>query len=74
MQADLKIANFLYANRDLLQNTLKYSHEDIGEQLGISRVTVSRALSKLKKQGLIETEYRQITILNPKALFDYSNK
>jgi CRP/FNR family transcriptional regulator, cyclic AMP receptor protein len=49
-------------------NTGMVTHRDLSVQLGVSRETISRALSDFKKQGLIETGYGHIHVLNRDGL------
>lgn len=51
-------------------NEITVTHEEIGDAVGASRVTVSRILSKLESQGLIECGYRKITILNKNRMHE----
>lgn len=44
------------------------SHEDLAMQLGVSRETVSRALSEFRKAGYIDTGYRKIVIRDREGL------
>lgn len=47
---------------------LHLSREEMGEMIGITQETAIRLLSEFKKDGLIEVQDREITILNPNAL------
>lgn len=47
------------------------SHQELAIQLGTSRETVSRALSDFKAHKLIQTSYRNITVLNRDGLMHY---
>lgn len=42
--------------------------EDLASLLGVSAMTIAKSLTKLKKEGLIETGYRKIRVPNRKAL------
>ncbi|MFG3259483.1 Crp/Fnr family transcriptional regulator [Streptomyces sp. NPDC048172] len=44
------------------------THQALAELLGVTRVTVSRALGRLRTQGLIATERRRVTLLAPELL------
>ena len=44
------------------------SHEDLANLAGVSRVTVSRILTRFSKNGWVETRYRKITVLDSGAL------
>jgi CRP/FNR family cyclic AMP-dependent transcriptional regulator len=47
---------------------LKITHQELAEMVGTSRETVTRVLSRLRDEGIIEVEQRRITLLNPQAL------
>lgn len=72
-QADKRIARFMCENYDPLVKTVVYTHEEIGEEISVSRVTVSKILRQFRKNDWIETKYRQIIIKNIEALADYAN-
>lgn len=40
------------------------THEEIGQAVGVTRVTVSRVLNELARQGAVQPGYRQITVLD----------
>ena len=44
------------------------AREDIGNYLGLTLETVSRALSKLRKAGVLSVDGKHIRILQPAAL------
>ena len=44
------------------------THEELGFAIGASRVTVSRLLAGFARQGLLETGYRSVTILDRAGL------
>ncbi len=47
---------------------LKITHQELAGMVGTSRETVSRTLSQLQRDGVLQVEGRRIVILNPKAL------
>ncbi len=47
---------------------LSMSRQEIGNYLGLTIETVSRILSRLQKNGVIEIDNKRITIVNPEAL------
>lgn len=49
-----------------------FTHEIIGNIIGCSRVTVTRVLNELKKDGVIDTANRRIKILNISSLQELS--
>ncbi|MBI1909490.1 MAG: Crp/Fnr family transcriptional regulator [Deltaproteobacteria bacterium] len=53
-----------------IQIDLKLSREEMGEMIGITQETAIRLLSEFKKDGLIDVQEREITILDPKALLE----
>lgn len=54
--------------RDGLRFKLTMSRQDLGDYLGLVLETVSRLLSRLQEEGLIEVSGRHITIRNPEGL------
>lgn len=44
------------------------THEEIANTVGVSRVTVSKTLSRFAKSGYISTEYRRILIKSRESL------
>jgi CRP/FNR family cyclic AMP-dependent transcriptional regulator len=47
---------------------LKITHQELAEMVGTSRETVTRVLSRLREQGIIEIDQRRITLINLRAL------
>jgi CRP/FNR family transcriptional regulator len=76
MRAEQRFAVFLvnlaarYAARGYSSTSfqLRMSREDIGNYLGLTIESVSRLLSRFRKQGLIRVERRDITLLEPALL------
>lgn len=76
MTADERVASFLLdlSRRFQMraysptQFVLRMTREEIGSFLGIKLETVSRSLSRLQKEGLIEVNGRNVRILNSAAL------
>ena len=50
------------------QGKIASIQEDLAGLLGVSPMTLAKALGKLKRAGLIETGYRHVRILDPNAL------
>lgn len=48
--------------------TISCTHEEIGQAVGVTRVTVSRVLGELAKEGLIRPEYRAVSVLRRDGL------
>ena len=47
---------------------VKYTHEQIAAITGINRVSVSRILNGMAREGIISLGYRKINVLDPEAL------
>lgn len=71
LPADKRIVRLLLNMDSESEHTIECTHEELGYALGISRVTVSRVLSALAKQGFVALGYRQITLLRPDRLKAY---
>lgn len=72
LQANCRIARLLIQLRVPIENdryTVSLTHEEIGNIVGVSRVTVSKILNSMRSSGIIKTEYRKIIIEDLKALF-----
>ncbi|QYF92705.1 fumarate/nitrate reduction transcriptional regulator Fnr [Massilia sp. PAMC28688] len=73
MRAEQRFAVFLtnlstrYATRGYSAQSfqLRMSREDIGNYLGLTIESISRILSRFKKQGLLAVDKRAMTILDP---------
>ncbi|MGZ8287599.1 MAG: fumarate/nitrate reduction transcriptional regulator Fnr [Telluria sp.] len=76
MRAEQRFAVFLinlstrYAARGYSANSfqLRMSREDIGNYLGLTIESVSRLLSRFKKQGWIKVDKREVILLEPAHL------
>ena len=44
------------------------NQEDLAELVGVSRVTISKALKLLEQKGVLERRYKQIVIIDVEAL------
>ena len=66
MQADARIAGLLLENEH--DGIVAITHEEIANTVGVSRVTVSKTLSRFAKSGYISTEYRRILIKSREGL------
>ncbi len=71
LSAESRIARIIVQSK-MIDKSKNYSlfltHEEIGNMAGCSRVTVSRTLIKFAKEGLIETKYGKINIVNLEKL------
>ena len=76
MRAEQRFAVFLinlsarYAARGYSPNSfqLRMSREDIGNYLGLTIESISRLLSRFKKQGWVKVDKREMTLLDPVML------
>jgi CRP/FNR family transcriptional regulator len=76
MTADERVAVFLHSlsarfrarGYSSQEFNLPMAREDIGNYLGLTLETVSRALSKLRKAGVLSVDGKHIRILQPAAL------
>lgn len=76
MRAEQRFAVFLvnlssrYAARGYSSTSfqLRMSREDIGNYLGLTIESISRLLSRFKKQGWLEVDKREVTLLDPAML------
>ncbi|TFW28443.1 fumarate/nitrate reduction transcriptional regulator Fnr [Massilia horti] len=76
MRAEQRFAVFLinlsarYAARGYSSTTfqLRMSREDIGNYLGLTIESISRLLSRFKKQGWLKVDKREVTLLDPAHL------
>lgn len=66
MQADARIAKLLLD--DMVDGKVSLTHEEIALTVGVSRITVTKTLSRLSSQGILVTHYRGIKILDKSAL------
>lgn len=62
----VRVAKFLLFNTS--RPDLNVLQEDIAFTFGVSRVSMSKVLKRLEREGLIQRGYRQITILDRSAL------
>jgi CRP/FNR family transcriptional regulator, anaerobic regulatory protein len=76
MRAEQRFAAFLvnlssrYAVRGYSSTSfqLRMSREDIGNYLGLTIESISRLLSRFKKQGLLKVDKREVQLLEPVIL------
>jgi len=76
MRAEQRFAVFLvnlsarYAARGYSSTRfqLRMSREDIGNYLGLTIESISRLLSRFKKQGLVQVDKREVVLLEPDRL------
>lgn len=72
-QADKRIASYL-ANQASIgaDGKIPCTHDEISGIIGVSRVTVSKTLSKFVRNGWIVTKYKEIIITNLSALSEFA--
>lgn len=78
LSADKKVAHILvqlgayFKKKDTDQSySIDFTHQDIAQLIGISRITTTKELKKFEKRGWIALDYRNIQILNENALKEY---
>ncbi len=62
LPARQRVARWLLAQVPAGGGTLKATHEEIGQAVGLSRVTVSRVLGELSALGLASLSYRSVAV------------
>ena len=67
LRADQRVARYLLSLPPA-GGILRCTHDEIGSSVGVSRVTVSRVLAELERQGVLETGYRTVRLRNRSAL------
>ncbi|QSX08566.1 Crp/Fnr family transcriptional regulator [Alkalibacter rhizosphaerae] len=68
LTAEKRIAQYLLQQGDQNNGLIKGTQEEIGNAVGVRRVTVSRILRQFAQKKWIATRYRQIEILDPTSL------
>ena len=64
-----RLVRFLLSNADTSSGLLlNFTHEEIGDNIGAVRQTVSELLGNLRRRGLIVTKPRQIQIVDRRGL------
>lgn len=66
LQADQRLARLLLTLA--VNGTVHATHEDLAELAGVSRVTVSRVLSRFTENRWIRARYRAVELLNENGL------
>ena len=64
LPARQRIARYLLDQPAGFQGQLSCTHEEIGQGVGVSRVTVSRVLGQLAREGILQTGYGGVRVLN----------
>lgn len=68
LPARQRVARWLLAQPPGEDGSLQATHEAIGQAVGLSRVTVSRALGELSALGLVKLGYRSVAVLDRDGL------
>ena len=68
LPAQQRIARYLLDQPMGPDGRLSCTHEEIGQGVGASRVTVSRVLGQLTREGILQTGYGALRILDPRRL------
>ena len=68
LPAEQRIIRYLLKQTEDKFGKISCTHEEIGQAVGASRVTVSRTLSSLARTGVIETGYGFVRIADAAAL------
>ena len=63
-----RVARYLLALPRCKGNTVICTHESIGQAIGMSRISVSRAMKQLVQRNALETGYGMVQILDEKQL------
>ena len=66
LQADARLAQLLLSLAE--DNRVPLTHEELAGLAAVSRITVSRILSRWARQGWIATGYREVLLYHPQAL------
>ena len=68
LPAEQRIVRYLINHEKDEDGAIRCTHEEIGQAVGSSRVTVSRTLSNLAKSGIIKTGYGTVCIMDPERM------
>ena len=55
-------------DKNIIDNTIPYTHEELATAVGLSRVTVTKVLNEFAKKGYIINQYRKVKIIDKKGL------
>ncbi len=73
LPAERRIARQLLAFPQQDDGSILCTHEELGQAVGISRVTVSRVLAGLAQRGWLRTSYGKLFLLDTSALKNFSD-
>lgn len=68
LPAEQRIVRYLLSQQTDADGVIRCTHEEIGQAVGASRVTVSRVLGTLTRNGLIQTGYGTIRVTDMDTL------
>lgn len=68
LPAEQRIASYLLAQFSGGGDSISCTHEEIGQAVGVSRITVSRVLGAMARRGTIQTGYGALKLLDAAAL------
>lgn len=71
LPADERLAELLLQLCDE-RGTVHTTHEQLADLAGVSRITVSKTLSRFAKEGWVLTGYRQISVVNRKKMQSFT--
>lgn len=70
-----KVASFILEltaedapGKDILDQTLPYTHEEISTFIGLSRVTTTKVLNEFQRDGLIKLAYKKVQVIDRDGL------
>ena len=66
--ADQRVARYLLTIPPESNGALRCTHEEIGQAVGVSRVTVSRILGQLSQKGILKTRYGSLSLSDSERL------
>lgn len=80
LSADKKIAYILVQMKTAAREckgqshayVLDYTHQEIGDLVGVGRITVSRTLRQFEDRGWVSLYYHSVTVLEDDRLFEYA--
>lgn len=74
LQADQRVARYLLSLPEEQGGMVRCTHEELGAAVGVSRVTVSRAINRFAKNGWLRTGYGAVILLDRNALHSFSTQ
>lgn len=68
--ASVRLAKALI-NMNAVDDIVNATQQELADYIGVSRVTMSAALSKLRSEGLVETRYKSIKIIDRAQMMEW---